>query len=57
MSAALSQVGDELDINRALVGRSAEARVRWALAHLPGRAVLSSSFGAPRSMVELASPR
>jgi phosphoadenosine phosphosulfate reductase len=32
--------------NARLAGRSAEACIEWALAHLPGRHVLSSSFGA-----------
>jgi phosphoadenosine phosphosulfate reductase len=32
--------------NAYLAGRSAEERVAWALANLPGRHVLSSSFGA-----------
>ena len=32
--------------NRVLAGLQAEARVAWALEHLPGQHVLSSSFGA-----------
>ena len=31
--------------NRQLASMAADARIDWALAHLPGRAVLSSSFG------------
>lgn len=33
-------------LNRELAARDAAARVRWCLEHLPGRQVLSSSFGA-----------
>ena len=33
-------------LNQWLAGRDAEARLAWALAHLPGTHVLSSSFGA-----------
>ncbi len=34
------------ELNRHLESRSAEARVAWALEHLPSRHALSSSFGA-----------
>ena len=37
--------------NRLLVGRDAEARVAWALDHLPGEFVLSSSFGAQSAVM------
>jgi phosphoadenosine phosphosulfate reductase len=45
--AALVQtsVGDLATINSRLESLSAEQRVEWALAHLPGRHVLSTSFG------------
>ncbi len=33
------------EINRRLEQRSAEERIYWALEHLPGRHILSSSFG------------
>ena len=33
------------EINRRLEQRSAEERIYWALEHLPGRYILSSSFG------------
>lgn len=36
---------------QSLVGRSAEDRVDWALANLPGAAVLSSSFGAQSAVM------
>ncbi len=51
MSAALSLVTTEPDIDRELAGLRAEERVRWALGHLPGRAVLSSSFGAQAAVM------
>ena len=35
-----------VDINRRLEDLSAEARIEWALKHLPGSHVMSSSFGA-----------
>ncbi|MGN2244278.1 phosphoadenylyl-sulfate reductase [Frateuria sp. GZRR33] len=51
MSAALLRqaVGEPqalADINAHLAGLDAEARVAWALEHVPGEHVLSSSFGA-----------
>lgn len=45
-SAVIHQlVGDLASINRRLETLSAEQRVEWALGHLPGEHVLSSSFG------------
>ena len=46
MNRAPAPAAAESDINQALADLEAGARVRWALQHLPGRAVLSSSFGA-----------
>lgn len=41
-----ADLGEPLDaINARLAGMSAAARAEWALAHLPGAHVLSSSFG------------
>lgn len=37
--------GDLVQVNHHLEGLSAEQRVEWALHHLPGRHVLTSSFG------------
>lgn len=51
MTAALSLVTTEPDIDRELAGLRAGERVRWALDHLPGRAVLSSSFGAQAAVM------
>ena len=43
---------DELaGYNAALAGLDAEARVAWALEHLPGNHVLSSSFGAQAAVM------
>ncbi|MCS4502610.1 Phosphoadenosine phosphosulfate reductase [wastewater metagenome] len=43
---------DELEaLNRELAGADATARVAWALAHFPGRLVLSSSFGAQAAVM------
>ncbi|MEQ8231329.1 MAG: phosphoadenylyl-sulfate reductase [Gammaproteobacteria bacterium] len=43
---------DELDgYNAELAGRDAEARVAWALEHLPGNHLLSSSFGAQAAVM------
>jgi phosphoadenosine phosphosulfate reductase len=39
------------DTNRMLASLDAEARVRWALDHLPGMHVLSSSFGAQAAVM------
>jgi phosphoadenosine phosphosulfate reductase len=38
-------------VNAALASRSAEARVEWALEHLPGAHVISSSFGAQAAVM------
>lgn len=37
--------------NRCLAGRSAEERVAWALANLPGSHIMSSSFGAQAAVM------
>ena len=39
------QVAALAETNLLLEGLTAQERVRWALAHLPGEFVLSSSFG------------
>lgn len=43
--------GDLAAVNAALANRSAEERVEWALAHLPGAHVVSSSFGAQAAVM------
>lgn len=44
--AALESAQARAEINDWLAARSAEERVAWALEHLPGEHILSSSFGA-----------
>ena len=39
------------DVNQGLEAQSAEDRARWALEHLPGEHVLSSSFGAQSAVL------
>ena len=51
MNRAPAPAAAESDINQALADLEAGARVRWALQHLPGRAVLSSSFGAQAAVM------
>lgn len=47
MQATAVQIGHSSDShNRRLAGLDAQSRVEWALENLPGRHVLSSSFGA-----------
>lgn len=51
---ALAAAGDAAhlhDANRTLASLDAEGRVRWALDHLPGAHVLSSSFGAQAAVM------
>jgi phosphoadenosine phosphosulfate reductase len=54
MSAAILDPADEVALSRAngeLERLDAAGRVRWALAHLPGEHVLSSSFGAQAAVL------